>query len=59
MTRKGLEQKYNKEFAQAGDTETDFYEWTIAYLINHLDRIENKEICPYCNGELEKGHRCW
>jgi CCR4-NOT transcriptional regulation complex NOT5 subunit len=61
MTRKGLEKKYDKHFAQAGDTETDFYEWAIAYLINHLDRIENREICPYCYTELneDRGHRCW
>jgi len=36
MTRKELDKIYETEFQQAGDTEYDFYEWAVAYLLDEL-----------------------
>jgi hypothetical protein len=38
MTRKKLEEIYDNGFAQAGDSETDFYEWAIDYLLDLLKK---------------------
>ena len=34
MTIKDLKSIYEANHSQAGDTEQDFYEWAIAYLLN-------------------------
>ena len=36
MTKKQLEDIYNKHYAQAGDTQYDYYEWAIGYLLGLL-----------------------
>lgn len=49
MTRKDLEELYDEKYMQAGDTNTDFFEWAIAYLIDIVNRLQkNMEICRWC-----------
>jgi len=42
MTRDKLEEMYNAGYAQAGDSEYDFYEWAIDYLLDLLKKKEKK-----------------
>lgn len=37
MTHKELVDMYEREAKQAGDTEKDFYEWAIAYLLKMIN----------------------
>jgi len=41
MTRNELEKIYFGKHMQVGDTDLDFYEWAIAYLLRKLKK-ENK-----------------
>ena len=50
MTIKELQIIYDKEHSQAGDTETDFYEWAVAYLLNK--EAEHKELITQINRHL-------
>ena len=42
MTIESLRVIYDREHSQAGDTEIDFYEWAVAYLLNK--ETEHKEL---------------
>lgn len=42
MTLQDLKIIYDENHSQAGDTDLDFYEWAVAYLLNK--EIEHKEL---------------
>jgi hypothetical protein len=37
ITKEVLKELYDRKYAQAGDTELDFYEWAIDYLLENLN----------------------
>ena len=50
MTIESLRIIYDREHSQAGDTEIDFYEWAVAYLLNK--ETEHKELIAQINRHL-------
>lgn len=50
MTMKELEVIYNTKYIQAGDTQGDFYEWAINYLLNK--EMEHKELITQISRHL-------
>ena len=50
MTIESLRVIYDREHSQAGDTETDFYEWAVAYLLNK--ETEHKLLIAQINRHL-------
>jgi len=57
MTKKELKELYDKKYAQVGDTEMDFVNWAIDYLIDHRDKGFLKILKRHTRGiekEIEK-----
>lgn len=53
MTKKDLIELYDRKYAQAGDTEEDFTNWAIDYLIETRDKQFLKIIKRHTKG-IEK-----
>jgi len=54
MTLKDLKIIYDRENIQAGDTDLDFYEWALAYLLNKTtyNKIQLEELKKEINRHL-------
>jgi len=53
MTKKDLRELYDSKYAQAGDTEEDFTNWAIDYLLDHRDKQFLKVLKRHTKG-IEK-----
>jgi hypothetical protein len=43
MTRKFLERIYNNKHHQPGDTDKEFYEWAIDFLLKRINKVWDKK----------------